>query len=126
VELWFGKIEGGEKVYVNGNLIGAGGDSRAASVYDAKALLHTGENIIAVAVANWGLTAGINKGAMLRFVNNPPPVQWSRSVFNGLAQIIVQSTRESGQIKLTAHSAGLKSATVLLESSPATPRPSLP
>lgn len=41
--------------------------------------------------------------------------QWKRSLFNGLAQIIVQSTREAGDIKLTATSQGVQSATVTIK-----------
>ena len=71
-----------------------GGDSRAASVYNVKTLLHPGENTVAVTLTNWNVTAGLNLGVMLRIVDNPPAVEWRRSVFNGLAQIIVQSTRQ--------------------------------
>jgi beta-galactosidase len=126
VELWFGRIDGDGVVYLNGQRIGAGGDSRAASIYDVKALLHPGENTVAVTIANWNVMAGLNKGVMLRLVDNPAPVEWRRSVFNGLAQIIVQSTRESGPLKLTARSAGLKPATVTLQAAPAMPRPAVP
>ena len=41
--------------------------------------------------------------------------QWKRSLFNGLAQIIVQSTREAGDIKLTATSQGVQSATATIK-----------
>jgi hypothetical protein len=53
-------------------------------------------------------------------------VKWSRSLFNGLAQIIVQSTREAGEIKLTASADGLALATTVLQTKPCTPRPSVP
>jgi len=36
---------------------------------------------------------GVNKGWCLRMPEPPLPVEWRRSVFNGLAQIIVQSSR---------------------------------
>jgi beta-galactosidase len=49
-----------------------------------------------------------------------------RSLFNGLAQIIVQSTRDAGEIKLTATADGLTSTTTLLITQPSTPRPSVP
>jgi len=52
--------------------------------------------------------------------------QWSRSLFNGLAQIIVQSTRGAGQIKLTASADGLAPATATVETQPCTPRPAVP
>jgi beta-galactosidase len=51
---------------------------------------------------------------------------WQRSVFNGLAQIIIQSTREPGEIKLTASAEGLSPATVSVSSQPGTPRPAAP
>jgi len=54
VELWFGKIDGGVAVFLNGQKIGSAGDSRAASVYDVKKLLRAGENILAVTLANYG------------------------------------------------------------------------
>ncbi len=54
------------------------------------------------------------------------PSPWVRSVFNGFAQVIVQSTKEPGTLTLTAISEGLKSATVSVQSQPCTPRPSVP
>jgi beta-galactosidase len=45
-----------------------------------------------------------------------PPAQWKRSVFNGLAQVIVQSTREAGEIRLTATSPGLAPAVLRIAS----------
>ena len=51
---------------------------------------------------------------------------WSRSLFNGLAQITVQSTRDAGEFKLTATCDGLKSATVVVPTRPCSPRPALP
>jgi beta-galactosidase len=41
-----------------------------------------------------------------------PAGQWTRKAFNGLAQVIVQSTRHSGEITLSAESPGLKPATI--------------
>jgi beta-galactosidase len=52
--------------------------------------------------------------------------QWSRSLFNGLAQIIVQSTKDAGEIKLAASTDGLTPATVSMQSQSATPRPFVP
>jgi len=126
VELFFGKIEGDGKVFVNGQLVGAAGDAHAASSYDIRAFLRAGENTVAVTVANYGTAAGVNKGVCLRLPEAPAPVAWRRSVFNGLAQIIVQGSKESGTLKLTAASAGLQPATVLIETKPAPSRPALP
>jgi beta-galactosidase len=51
---------------------------------------------------------------------------WTRSLFNGLAQIIVQGSRDAGQLKLTASADGLAPATATVQTQPCTPRPSLP
>ena len=42
---------------------------------------------------------------------------WSRSLFNGLAQIIVQSTRDAGEFKLTRRSEGLQLAAAVCKPS---------
>ena len=126
VELWFGKIDGGVAVFVNGQKIGGAGDSRSASVYDVKKLLRAGENVLAVTLANYGPAAGLNKGVALRLQDNPAKVAWSRSVFNGLAQIIVQSSKEPGTLKLTAHAKGLSSASVPITTRAAAARAALP
>jgi beta-galactosidase len=126
VELWFGKIDGSGNVFVNGQKIGATGDSRAASVYDVKKLLRAGENVIAVTLANYGSAAGLNNGVALRLQSQPQPVVWSRSVFNGLAQIIVQSTKEAGTLRLTARAEGLKPVMIPITTNPVTSRPALP
>lgn len=49
-----------------------------------------------------------------------------RSLFNGLAQVIVQSTRDAGEIKLTASADDLAPATATLQSQPCALRPSVP
>lgn len=50
---------------------------------------------------------------------------WSRSVFNGLAQIIVQSTKEVGEIKLTASADGLQSVSSVVKTQASALRPSI-
>ena len=126
VELCFGKIEGDASVYLNGQKIGSGGNPNSPTIFDVKAKLLPGANTIAVTVANNGNTAGVNKGVQLRLVDNPARVGWSRSVFNGLAQIIVQSAKEAGTIRLTARSPGLKTTTVGLTALAVAPREALP
>ena len=126
VELWFGKIDGDGAVYLNGQRIGKTGDPRGASIYNVKAQLHPGENTVAVTLANYGSAAGLNRGVCLRFQGKPAPVSWRRSAFNGLAQIIVQSTREAGAIRLTARAEGLQPATITIRSEAAPLRPIVP
>ena len=125
VELRFGKIDGDGRVFINGKLIGPGGDARAPSIYDVKALLQPGPNTIAVGIANYGAAAGLNQGVELRLQDEPTAPAWSRSTFNGLAQIIVRTTKQPGTLTLTARAKGLAATTLPLAAAPATPRPSV-
>jgi hypothetical protein len=72
------------------------------------------------------LRGGLNPDVKLEIISAPVIGAWSRSVFNGLAQVIVQSTKDAGEIKLTASADGLKSATVSVQTQPCMPRPSVP
>ena len=56
----------------------------------------------------------INMDPGLIQIVNPAPV-WKRKLFSGLAQVIVQSTGQPGEIVVTANSIGLKSAEVKIE-----------
>jgi hypothetical protein len=57
---------------------------------------------LAVGVANYGPTAGINNGVELRVYQAPPAPAWTRTSFNGYAQVIVPTTKEAGAIELGA------------------------
>jgi beta-galactosidase len=126
VELWFGKIDGGIAVFLNGRKIAPTGDARAPSVYDVKALLRPGENSVAVTLANWGDVAGINQGVMLRLADQPRSPEWRRSVFAGLGQTIIQTTSQGGTVRLTAQSSGLSEATISLVTRASSRRALLP
>ena len=69
---------------------------------------------------------GVSKGVNLQFQEKAEAPRWQRSVFNGLAQIIVQSTKQPGEIKLTARSPGLAPAVLAIPTKACTPRPALP
>jgi beta-galactosidase len=94
-------------------------------VFNAKQFLHVGDNILAVGVKNSGGQGGLKPEVNLDFVSEPTILQWSRSLFNGLAQIIVQSTKDAGEIKLTATADGLTPATAVLQTKPSALRPSV-
>jgi beta-galactosidase len=51
---------------------------------------------------------------------------WQRRVFNGLAQVIVQSAKDPGKILLTARADGLAPATLEISAQPSAPRPAVP
>lgn len=112
VELWFGKVEGAGFVFLNGQKLASTNSGGAETVLDVKNNLKVGENTIAIPLAVYGVSGGISKGAQLRFIGIPTPVKWSRSTFNGLAQVIVQSTRAPGTIKVTARAEGLAPSSV--------------
>jgi hypothetical protein len=44
--------------------------------------------------------------------------RWQRSAFNGLAEILVQSTKAAGEIELTARANGLSPTTLRIQSQP--------
>ncbi|MGD0207214.1 MAG: beta-galactosidase GalA [Verrucomicrobiota bacterium] len=126
VELRCGRIDEDGWVYVNDKQAGEAHDWQVPAVFDLKPFLHPGENTIAVAVANWGGPGGLNKGVTLEFQEKSVAPAWQRSVFNGLAQVIVQSTKEPGEIKLTASAEGLSPASVSVRSQTCTSRPAVP
>jgi len=126
VELCFGTLNGTGKIYINGQKAGETHDSDTASSVDVKHLLHPGDNPVTVLVENYSSSGGIIKGVTLRMQDKSVLPGWKRSVFNGRAQIIVQSTKEPGAIKLTASADGLSPATVSVSSQPCTPRPAVP
>ncbi len=127
VEIVFSKIQGGQAVFVNGKKVLGGTSSRTSTVIDAKSLLHAGENVIAVAVHNYDAdSGGLRRGVALHLQDEPGPVSWSRSVFNGLAQVIVQSTGGSGAITLRATSVGLRPAAAQVRALDAVVQPRVP
>ena len=88
------------------------------------------QNKINFAIEGAGKIVGVGNGDPAShepdtFAGEAAP-QWSRSLFNGLAQIIVQSTRDAGEIKLTATADSLAPATAVEQTLPCTPLPSVP
>jgi beta-galactosidase len=81
-------------------------------------MLRPGRNVVAVYVKRYtdehkklqSFQWGVTGPAAVQVVTPAPG--WQRSVFHGLAQLIVESTGEAGEIRLTATSPGLASATV--------------
>jgi beta-galactosidase len=103
-------------------------------VSDAQArMVPTAENAIRFGISGPGRIIGVGNGDPAshepdQFIATgavPSPV-WRRNLFSGLAQVIVQTTREPGEIQLTASSDGLAPATVTLRSQPSASRPSVP
>lgn len=93
----------------------------------------TADNLIAFELTGPGKIIGVGNGdpsshepdQFIATGQSPAPVS-QRSLFNGLAQVIVQSKQEAGEIKLTARSTNLAERTLVLTAKPATLRPALP
>jgi beta-galactosidase len=115
IELCFGRIDENGRVYVNGQKVGASDDWRTSPAFDVKRLLHAGQNTVCVTLANYEGSGGVNNRVNLQFQEKPEMPQWKRSVFNGLAQIIVQAGKQPGVLKLTARAKGLQSFTLSSE-----------
>jgi beta-galactosidase len=116
VELGFGMIDDDGSIYMNGQHIGEAHVEQMPAVFEVKPFLRPGENIITVGVVNKGGPGGISKGVTLEYGYKTVTPHWQRSVFNGLAQVLVQSTAQSGEIKLTGSAAGLSPADGVIES----------
>jgi beta-galactosidase len=119
-----------QSIYVNGHLISAG-ISRDTANQNFKldlGILKEGRNVYAVVgtplvVRRQYEELNADPGVVGIFI---PAKDWKRKVFNGLAQIIVQSHQQPGDMTLTATSHGLKSSIVKINTSPTTLRPAVP
>jgi len=126
VQVRFTCIDDHGWVFVNNRRVGESRDWSASPVFDIKKALHVGDNVIAVGVRNESGSGGLNPEVNVELVGKPVAAPWSRSVFNGLAQVLVQSTKGAGEIKLTATADGLTPATVTITTQPSAGRPSVP
>jgi beta-galactosidase len=87
----------------------------------------TAGNEITFAIEGPGKIIGVGNGDPS---SHEPDVflsgQWKRSLFNGLAQIIVQSTKQPGEITLTATGKDLTQTQLKIQTQPVTLRPTVP
>ena len=112
--------------FVNNQFIGESHDWQAQPIFDIRKFVHVGDNVIAVGVNNSVGQGGLNPNVNVKIIGHASAPPWSRSLFNGLAQIIVQSTKDSGEIDLAATADGLTPATARVQTKLRPPRPSVP
>jgi beta-galactosidase len=88
----------------------------------------TASNLVHFTLQGPGKIIGVGNGDPSCHEPDKYPAQtgWQRSAFCGLAQIIVQSSKDAGNIHLTATADGLPPATISLQSQTCEPRPSVP
>jgi beta-galactosidase len=91
-------------------------------------IVPTASNLVHFAIHGPGKIIGVGNGdpSCHQADQYASQSDYKRSVFNGLAQIIVQSSKTSGDITLTATSDGLQSGTTYIQLQPCTPRPCVP
>jgi len=111
---------------VNGKPVGESHDWRASPGFEVGGFLHTGDNSIAVVVHNGDGPGGITKGVSLDVPSRAVVAHWKRSVFNGLAQVIVKSGPEPGDIRLIARAEGLAPQTIVIQAKGHSARPRVP
>jgi beta-galactosidase len=119
-----------QSVYVNGKLVASGrGPTTEGHTLDLdRALLRTGKNVVSIIVSGMAQPRemdryfGWNGNGLGQVRVTKPAGTWKRNVFNGLAQVIVQSKGEPGKLTLKASSPGVSDATVMIDSVPANPR----
>jgi beta-galactosidase len=108
------------------NLISADGEDVsmvAVDIVDAQGRqVSTAGNEITFQVTGKGKLIGVGNGDPSC---HEPDKADKRSAFNGLAMAIVQALKEAGEIRVTANSPGLESATVIITAAPAMPRPAV-
>jgi beta-galactosidase len=125
-QICFGGCDDEGWYFVNGQFVGESHDWQAQPVFDIKKFIHAGDNFIAVGVNNVAGQGGLNPNVTVKIIGHASAPPWSRSLFNGLAQIIVQSTQDAGEIKLTATADGLLPTTAAVQTLPCAPRPAVP
>jgi beta-galactosidase len=125
-QVCFGGCDDEGWYFVNGQFVGESHDWQAQPIFDIRKFIRVGDNVIAVGVNNGVGSGGLNPNVTVNVIGNTTVPPWSRSLFNGLAQILVQSTRDAGEIKLSATADGLAPATTTVQTRPCAPRPSVP
>jgi len=123
VNLFTKSIVENQSVYVNGHLIASNikRDAPDQAFRLGHKIITPGRNVYAVVGKRFRKTyrwdePNTDPGLVQTIA---PPLQWKRSVFNGLAQIIVQSTRQSGDLVLKASAEGLEKREMRIRSAAA-------
>ena len=95
---------------------------RVEALDNQSRLVPIAQNTIRFKVSGEGALIGVGNGNPNCQESDKEPI---RSLFNGLAQVIVQSTKNAGAVEITAVSPGLASAQLTIATKPVQLRPSL-
>lgn len=128
ITLYSKSLAGDQSVYVNGKLLGKDikrEDKNQVFILD-HTILQKGKNIVVFEgkpLEKRNQWEEISTDPGIIKVYSPAP-QWKRKTFNGLAQVIVRTTKQDGEITLTATSEGLAPAILKIISELIVPGPS--
>ncbi len=120
VNLFTKSIVENQTIYINGHKIASDieRDDPDQSYRLTHDILKQGRNVYAVTGKRFRKTHQYDEPnrdpGLLQLIY--PAEQWRRKVFNGLAQVIIQSDKDAGSIQLSASSKGIKKATIGVES----------
>lgn len=130
VNLFTKSIVENQSIYVNGHLLASNikRDAPNQSFRLDHKIIKPGRNEYAVVGQRFKKTyqwdePNTDPGLVQTIVSS---AQWRRSVFNGLAQVIVQSTKQPGEIILKASAEGLRQTEIRIKTEAATLRPAVP
>ena len=104
--LSIGQIDDEGTVYINGHKLGETKEWDKSYSFDITNLVQLGRNVIAIFVKNNGGPGGLGKGVVVSL--SAPAETPHRKLFNGLAQVIIQSKSMPGVIHVRATSPGLQ------------------
>ena len=105
-----GQIDDVGRVWLNGHLLGTTDSWERGWAFDAAAALVPGRNTLIIVVTNRSGAGGLGRGVSLAGAGATPRAH--RRLFNGFAQVLVQSTGAPGDIVLGATADGLAPANV--------------
>ncbi len=130
ISLWPKSLGEEQAIYVNGHLIAKNikRDDAVQKYTLDHAVLHKGRNVYAI------VGTPLVKRYQYDNLNTDPGIiqvfrpqeTWKRRVFNGLAQVIVQSGLQPGEITLTATANELSQGELKIQTQPSPLRPALP
>ena len=130
ITLFYKAIGKQQSVYINGKSIvdNLQDNSTKTAFVINKSMLHEGKNSIVINATpllkqyEW---ESVNMDPGIFQIITPAP-SWKRKLFNGLAQVIIQSTGEPGEITVTANSDGLQQQQLKIAATQTEWRPYLP
>jgi beta-galactosidase len=126
VILFTKSIVEGQSIYINGHLIAAKvkRNDPNQSFRVNHSIIKPGINVYAVAGQRFRKTHQWDEPntdpGLVQVIS--PSLQWERKLFNGLAQVIVQSTKQPGELMLKATAEGLQQTVIKIQTQPVTLR----